>query len=97
MHRIDPTQAPAEERIGRLISRTLVVAGALALGGVIVAGEWATALATTAIAVVIAIPIVRVGWLMKRWIGQQDTAYAWAAAILLGLVAIGPIIALFQS
>jgi low temperature requirement protein LtrA len=95
-HRVDPTQAGAEERVGLAISATLLVAAVLALVGVVVPGDWGTGLATAAIAIVTAIPIVRVGWLVKRWAGQRDTKYAWAAVVLLALVAVGPVIALLQ-
>ena len=95
-HRVDPTQAGAEERVGLAISGTLIVAAVLALVGVLVPGEWGTGVAAAAIVIVTAIPIVRVGWLVKRWAGQRDTKYAWAAVVLLALVAVGPIIALVQ-
>ena len=95
-HRVDPTQAAVEERVGLAISATLIVAAVLAFVGVVVPGSWGTGLATAAIVIVTAIPIVRVGWLVKRWAGQRDTTYAWAAVVLLALVAIGPIIALVQ-
>ena len=95
-HRVDPTQAGAEERVGLAISGTLVVAAVLALVGVMVPGGWGTGLATAAIIIVTAIPIVRVGWLVKRWVGQRDMKFAWAAVVLLALVAVGPIIAFIQ-
>lgn len=95
-HRVDPTQAGAEERVGLAISGTLIVAAVLALVGVLVPGDWGTGMATAAIVMVTAIPIVRVGWLVTRWAGQRDMKYAWAAVVLLALVAIGPIIALLQ-
>lgn len=95
-HRVDPTQAGAEERVGLAISGTLVVAAVLALVGVMVPGNWGTGLAAIAIIIVTAIPIVRVGWLVKRWMGQHDMKYAWAAVVLLALVAVGPIIAFIQ-
>jgi hypothetical protein len=34
--------------------------------------------------------------MVKRWAGQRDTKYAWAAVVLLALVAVGPVIALLQ-
>ena len=95
-HRVDPTQAGAEERVGLVISGTLIVAAVLALVGVLVPGGWGTGLAAAAIVIVTAIPIVRVGWLVKRWAGQRDMKFAWAAVVLLALVAVGPIIALIQ-
>ena len=95
-HRVDPTQAGAEERVGLAISGTLIVAAVLALVGVLAPGEWGISVATAAIVMVTAIPIVRVGWLVKRWAGQRDTKYVWAAVVLLILVAIGPIIAFVQ-
>lgn len=95
-HRVDPTQAGAEERVGLAISGTLVVAAVLALVGVMVPGDRGTGLAAAAIIIVTAIPIVRVGWLVKRWVGQRDMKFAWAAVVLLALVAVGPIIAFIQ-
>ena len=95
-HRVDPTQAAAEERVGLAISATLIVAAVVAFVGVVVPGDWGAGLATAAIVIVTAIPIVRVGWLVKRWAGQRDTKFVWAAVVLLALVAIGPIIALVQ-
>jgi hypothetical protein len=95
-HRVDPTQAGAEERVGLVISGTLIVSAVLALVGVVLPGSWGTGLATAALVLVTAIPIVRVGWLVKRWAGQRDTKFVWAAVVLLALVAVGPIIALLQ-
>ena len=95
-HRVDPTQADAEERVGLVISGTLIVAAVLALVGVAVPGDWGTGIAIAALVIVTAIPIMRVGWLAKRWAGQRDTKFAWAAVVLLVLVAVGPIIALLQ-
>jgi hypothetical protein len=40
-HRVDPTQAGAEERVGLAISATLLVAAVLALVGVVLA-TWPT-------------------------------------------------------
>lgn len=95
-HRVDPTQASAEERVGLVISVALIVGAVLALIGVLVPGDWGVSLATAAIVVVTAIPILRVAWLVKRWLGQRDTKYAWAAVLLLVLVALGPVIALVR-
>lgn len=95
-HRVDPTQAAAEERIGMIISATLIVTAVLALVGVVIPGDWGSGMATAAIVIVTAIPIARVGWLVARWAGQRDSRYAWAAVVLLVLVAIGPTIAFFQ-
>ena len=50
-----------------------------------------------AIAIVTAIPLVRVGWLIKRWSSVRDTRYVRWAILLLVLVAVGPVLALFGN
>lgn len=95
-HRVDPTQASAEEQAGRYISIALVVAGAFALLGIVTENSVATALSVVAVGIVTAIPILRVAWLVKRWAGQRDTKFAWVAVLLLVLIAIGPLVGYLQ-
>ena len=92
--RVDPTQALAEERAGLLVWRTLLVACALALIGVVLPVRFGKPLEIAAIVIVTAIPLVRVMWLIKRWWGLHDTKFVWWAVALLALVAVGPVLAL---
>lgn len=96
-HRVDPTQAAAEERAGLVVWRTLLVAAALALVGVLLPSESGEPLEIAAIAIVIAIPLVRVAWLIKRWSALRDMKYVWWAVLLLVLVVIGPALAFFGN
>jgi hypothetical protein len=92
--RVDPTQALAEERAGLLVWRTLLFACALAFIGVVLPVRFGKPLEIAAIAIVTAIPLVRVMWLIKRWSVLRDMKYVWWAVVLLVLVAVGPVIAL---
>lgn len=92
---VDPTQHAAEERVGRVISRVLVVAAVVAGVGLI--APWGDPLAWAAIVAVGAIPIARVAWLAWRWARIRDMRYTWAAVLLLVLIAAGPVIALLTS
>lgn len=92
---VDPTQHAAEEWLGRLISRSLVVVGVLAFLGLVLSDlRW---LAWTAVALATAIPVARVLWLAVRWAKIRDQRYVWAAVVLLALIAVGPIIALVSA
>lgn len=93
--RVDPTQHDAEERLGRVIERTLVVVAVLSVLGILVPGGDPIAIA--GIAVAAAIPIARVAWLAWRWARIGDRPYMWAAVLLLALIATGPVIALLTS
>ena len=95
--RVDPTQAAAEERLGLVVWRTLLVAAALALVGVLLPSEVGEPIEIAAIAIVTAIPLVRVAWLIKRWSALRDMKYVWWAVLLLVLVAVGPVLALFGN
>lgn len=93
--RVDPSQHDAEERLGRVISRTLIVIAVLAIVGIAVPGGDPVAL--VGIGVAAAIPIGRVAWLAWRWARIRDMRYMWAAVLLLVLIAAGPVIALLTS
>jgi hypothetical protein len=89
--RVDPGQATAEERAGRTVQWVLAVAG------LVVGGRTGKVLEWSAVAVVIAIPLVRVAWLAVRWSRLRDWRYVAVAVLLLVLVAVGPIVALLQG
>lgn len=94
-HRVDPTQAVAEERAGLVVWRILLAAAALALVGVLLPTEIGEPIEITAIAIVTAIPLVRVAWLITRWFRLRDMKFVWWAVLLLMLVAVGPALAFF--
>ncbi len=89
---VDPSQHDAEERLGNVIVRVLYVAAAVALVGLLVPnGE---PVAAVAIAIVAAVPILRVGWLVWRWARIGDRRFMGAAIVLLVLIGAGPLLAL---
>ena len=92
--RVDPTQAAAEERVGLLVWRALLFSGALALVGVLLPSRIGKPLEIAAIAIVTAVPLLRVAWLVKRWMAIGDATYVRWAVLLLLLVAVGPVLAL---
>ena len=65
----------------------IAVVGALAPGSV------GTALATVAVVAVIATPLLRVAWLVFRWMQEEDWRFVGAGLGLLLVVAIGALLA----
>lgn len=89
--RVDPAQREAEEWLGRVIARTLVVVAIFAALGLAIPS--AEVFAWFSVGVALLIPIARVFWLAVRWARLRDARYVWAAVALLILIAVGPVIA----
>lgn len=76
-------------------SLRLVSVGAWILGGLgaFTHTSWARFAGLIAIVFVISTPLVRVLWLMVRWLREGDYAFAWLGAGLLAVVAVGATVA----
>ncbi|MCA1846064.1 MAG: hypothetical protein LC792_23300 [Actinobacteria bacterium] len=75
----------------QLLSR---VAFGAALAGVFLPDPVGPVASATAVAVVIAVPLIRVAWLAIRWYRRGDRRYAAVAAGLLLIVGAGSLLAL---
>lgn len=95
--RVDPTQAAAELRLGGVIRNVLASVALLALIGVLLPADFGKYLETAAVAIVLAIPIVRVLWLIRRWWRQGDHRFVRWACLLIALMAIGPVLAILGN
>ena len=63
----------------------------LAIVGVLGIGVLSTAAATAALWIIVAAPLLRVAWLIGRWIQEGDLRFAGLGALLLALVVLGAI------
>ncbi len=91
---VDQDEAAADDRLGRLmLIGTLTV---LVAAGVAIAAPASVADGPGAVAVgaVIALPLIRVLLLVRRWIAGRDLRFALAGGGLLAVIAIGTAIAL---
>ena len=66
----------------------------VALAGLLVPDPVGQAASAMAVAIVVAVPLLRVAWLAVRWYLRGDRRYAAVAASLLLVVASGSVIAL---
>lgn len=69
----------------------LVLLGALL--GALVPGGVGIGLATAAVAAVVAVPLVRVAWLVFRWVQEGDHRFVAAGLGLLLVIAVGAVLA----
>lgn len=93
----DPAQAERERVFGRRSRQAVLLVGVLALCGALIPGDAGRMLAGTAIAVVVAIPLVRVVWLIMLWRAQRDRRFVWSGLALLGVVILGVIAAALRG
>ncbi|HEX6221727.1 MAG TPA: DUF1634 domain-containing protein [Acidimicrobiia bacterium] len=81
-------------RQGPILRSTTVIAWVLAgLGALSEAQPFVTA-GVVALVLVTAAPLLRVTWLMFRWIQERDWRFVWTAVALLGVIAVAGIVAL---
>lgn len=71
-----------------------IVAWVLAGVGALSASQPFAAAGVLAIAMVSAVPLARIGWLIFRWIQERDWRFVWIAVALLGVIAVAGVIAL---
>lgn len=79
-------QRPALTWVTRIVLLLCILAGAIA-------GESGDTLALVAVVTVIATPLLRVAWLVFRWIQERDARFAAAGIGLLVVVATGAVLA----
>ena len=80
-----------------VVRNVLVAVAVLALVGVLLPSRFGRFLEVMAVAIVMAIPLGRVLWLIGRWWGQRDFRFVRWAVLLVVLVAVGPMLALLGN
>lgn len=95
--RVDPLQQQREATFARWSRRAVVVVGLLALAGALVPGDLGRTLAAGAITAVVALPLLRVLWLVAVWHRQHDRRFVIAGLALLGLVVVGVVAAALRG
>jgi hypothetical protein len=90
---------PPNPRAGRqryllgFLRTALAVTAVCAVGAIPATGETAETLARVMVGLLIAVPVLRVGWLLVRWMRTHDWRFAAAAVTLLAVMATGSLIA----
>lgn len=79
--------------MARFLARCSIVAFVLAVPSVASDAVWARWLGVGAVVVLVAAPLIRVGWLVGGWWHQGDRRFAAAGVVLLSIVAAGALIA----
>lgn len=95
-HRIDPGQAAREAVIGRIVGKVVLVAALVGGIGILLGDGLGDVLAGIAVGVVIALPLLRVVWLVATWKRQRDMRFVRLGTVLLALVALGFVLALLR-
>jgi hypothetical protein len=81
--------------LSSILRAGLVVAFALALGGAFIPGAVGTASAVACVALLVAAPVLRVGWLTVDWVRAGDRRFAALGGVLLAVLVTSALVALF--
>ncbi|MDZ7679712.1 MAG: hypothetical protein U5K29_14310 [Acidimicrobiales bacterium] len=87
----DPTP-PSHPLVGRqrrliaMLRLGLVLGALLALAGMLTPGRAGERLAYGFVALIVAVPVLRVGWLTLRWFRRHDLRFALVGLAVLGVV-----------
>ena len=74
-----------------------MLAFVLAFAAVLLHGQAAVVAGTAAVAVVMATPLLRVLWLIVRWVQERDWRFVAVASGLLVVVGLGAVLALLAA
>ncbi|MFP4511800.1 MAG: hypothetical protein ACLFRV_02510 [Acidimicrobiales bacterium] len=86
-----PPSHPLVGRQRRLIAMLRIALGLgalLALAGMVTPGAAGERLAHGFVAILVAVPVLRVGWLTLRWFRRHDLRFALVGLTVLGIVAV---------
>ena len=81
-------------RQGPTLRLITVTAWVLAGIGTLSGAQPFVTVGVVALALVTATPLLRVAWLIFRWIQERDWRFVWTAAALLGVIAVAGVLAL---
>ena len=79
-----------------LLRAGVVVAFVLAVPAALIRGDTGHQLGVVTVTIVVALPLLRVAWLVTAWVRERDLRFAAYATCLLGVVAAGAVIALLS-
>ena len=94
--RVDPRPG-RQRRLIRFLRVAAVAVLVLALASLALPGDAGRVAADLMVAVVIATPVVRVVWLLLRWVRRRDLRFAGVALGLLAVVAVSAAFALLSG
>jgi hypothetical protein len=89
-----PAPNPLAGRQARLVvalRAATVVAVVLAAAALVLPDRAGTAAGVGMVAVLVGVPVLRVVWLLARWVRRRDVRFAVAAAALVAVVAVGAV------
>lgn len=80
----DP-RADRQRRLARFLRVAVMATFAIAVAALVLPGRAGTVLGVAMVAVLVAVPLIRLAWLARRWLGRGDRRFA-LVALLLGLI-----------
>lgn len=90
---LHPGRVARNEHFAQVLAVPVVLLGVVALVATLAGGRVGSAAADTAVALVVAAPLLRVAWLAVRWWRRGDRRFASVALGVLGVIGVGALIA----
>lgn len=85
---------PGDQRLVWALTAITVLAAGGAAAGLVLSGRAQTVVGGVAVGLVVAAPVLRVGWLAVGWARQGDWRFVGAALTLFAAIGVGAFVAL---
>lgn len=81
--------ADRQRRLARFLRVGAIVAFVTAALGLVLPGQVGAVFGVAMVSVLVAVPLVRLGWLARRWLRKGDRRFAMVALLLTVIIAAG--------
>jgi hypothetical protein len=78
-----------QRRLARFLRVSVAGAFVIAVGALVLPGRVGTVFGVAMVVVLVAVPLIRLAWLARRWLRKGDRRFALVAVLLAGIVAAG--------
>lgn len=85
----DDPRATRQRRLSAFLRAATVAAFVVALAGLLLPGHAATIAGVAMVGLLVAVPLLRLGWLATRWLRKGDRRFAVVALTLAVIVVTG--------
>ena len=87
----DP-RADRQRRLARFLRIAVALTFAVAVAALVLPGRAGTALGVAMVTMLVAVPLIRLAWLARRWLRKGDRRFAVVSVVLAVIISAGALL-----